>query len=60
MLSQRQCRGFSVAGLDLSVRLRFTDSAGSHRSRKDARPVRELKHHDIGWPMDPGLHTPVN
>lgn len=52
--------GFSVAGLDLSVRLRFTDSAGSHWSRKDARSVRELKHHDIGWPMDPGLHTPVN
>lgn len=46
-----------MTGLDLSVRLKFTDSAGSHWERRDARPVRELKHYDVGWPMDPGLWT---
>lgn len=45
----------SVQGLDVSVRIRFTDSAGNHWSRKDARPVRELKRHDVGWSLGPGL-----
>lgn len=50
--------GHGVMGLDLSVRLRFTDSTGTHWTRRDARPVRELKRY-VGRPMEPGLHTYV-
>ena len=49
--------GLGVMDLDFLVRLRFTDSAGSHWTRRNARPVRELKHYDIGRSMDPGLWT---
>ena len=49
--------GLGVTDLDFSVRLRFTDSAGSHWTRRDTRPVSELKHYDIGRPMGPGLWT---
>ncbi|WP_191564898.1 hypothetical protein [Janibacter melonis] len=49
---------YGVQGIDLSLRLRFTDSAGNHWSREDARPVHALKHHNVRA-MDPGLHTTV-
>lgn len=49
----------SVSGLELSVRVRFTDAAGNHWSRQDARPIRELRRHDVGWFIEPGLHTQV-
>lgn len=57
VVKDRWSSGVGVTHLDLSARLRFTDSAGTHWSRRDARPVQEVKRYDVGWPRDTGLWT---
>lgn len=57
VVKDRWSTGFSVPGLDISVRLRFTDSAGAHWRRTDAQPVKELKQDNVGPPAFEGLIT---